>query len=144
MRLSDGAIVPGNARIDEAGKAERIRRFYAPFDAVVVAAFPTGHAVGLQHADGAEALIHIGLDTVKLGGKHFALKVESGQRVSAGDLLVEFDLDAIAAEGYDLTTPVIITNGELYPSIEAAASGPIAHGDALYTAVAKETVLAAK
>jgi PTS system beta-glucosides-specific IIC component len=117
---------------------------YAPFDALVVAAFPTGHAVGLQHADGAEALIHIGLDTVKLNGQHFSPKVESGQRVRAGDLLVEFDLEAITAAGYDLTTPVIITNGDLYPTVDAAAAGPIAHGDALFTAVAQESTLATK
>jgi PTS system beta-glucosides-specific IIC component len=116
---------------------------YAPFDALVVAAFPTGHAIGLQHADGAEVLIHIGTDTVKLAGKHFTLKVESGQKVQAGDILVEFDIAAIAAEGYDLTTPVIVTNGDLYPSIVGLANGPVAHGDALFTAVTKESVVSA-
>ncbi|TFB71336.1 PTS beta-glucoside transporter subunit IIBCA [Cryobacterium glaciale] len=120
----------------------RVGAVYAPFDAEVVAAFPTGHAIGLRHADGAEALIHIGIDTVKLGGKHFSLKVEKGQRVVAGDLLVEFDISAITAAGYDVTTPVIITNPRKYPTIGSPASGPVAHGDPLFLAVAEELTLA--
>jgi PTS system beta-glucosides-specific IIC component len=117
---------------------------YAPFDAKVVAAFPTGHAVGLRHADGAELLIHIGIDTVKLAGTHFDLKVTSGQEVKAGDLLVEFDLAAIKAAGYDLTTPIVITNSDLYPEVGEAASGPIAHGEPLFFARAVESTFAAK
>lgn len=136
--FAGGALGKGVAILPRTGA------LYAPFDALVVAAFPTGHAVGLQHADGAEVLIHIGIDTVKLGGKHFTLKVESGQRVSAGDILVEFDVDAITAEGFDMTTPVIITNGDLYPTIGSQASGPIAHGDSLFTAVAAEAQLVSK
>jgi PTS system beta-glucosides-specific IIC component len=136
--FAGGALGKGVAVVPRSGA------LYAPFDALVVAAFPTGHAVGLQHADGAEALIHIGLDTVKLGGQHFTLKVESGQRVKAGDLLVEFDVAAITAAGYDLTTPVIITNADLYPNIGTPASGPIAHGDVLFTAVSQESALVAQ
>ena len=116
----------------------RVGALYAPFDAVVVAVFPTGHAIGLKHADGAEALIHIGIDTVKLAGQHFSVKVDKGQRVSAGDLLVEFDIAAITAAGYDVTTPVIITNPKKYPDIAATATGPVAHGDALFLAIAQE------
>jgi len=116
----------------------KVGALYAPFDAVVAAAFPTGHAIGLKHADGAEILIHIGLDTVKLGGKHFTLKVEKGQQVSAGDLLVEFDIAAITAAGYDITTPVIVTNAKKYPTIGSPASGPVAHGDSLFLAIAEE------
>ncbi|MET0989788.1 MAG: beta-glucoside-specific PTS transporter subunit IIABC [Glaciihabitans sp.] len=137
------AVFAGGALGKGAAIVPRTGALYAPFDATVIAAFPTGHAIGLQHADGAEALIHIGLDTVKLGGAHFTLKVDSGQRVSAGDLLVEFDVAAITAAGYDLTTPVIITNTDLYPSISAPAAGPIAHGDALFTAVSTESELVA-
>jgi PTS system beta-glucosides-specific IIC component len=133
------AVFAGGALGKGVAVVPRTGALYAPFDALVVAAFPTGHAIGLQHADGAEVLIHVGLDTVKLAGKHFSLKVESGQRVSAGDLLVEFDVAAITAAGFDLTTPVIVTNGDLYPAIGNAASGPIAHGDALFTAVAQES-----
>ncbi|TFC02643.1 PTS beta-glucoside transporter subunit IIBCA [Cryobacterium adonitolivorans] len=116
----------------------RVGALYAPFDAVVAAAFPTGHAIGLQHADGAELLIHVGIDTVKLGGKHFTLKVEKGQRVAAGDLLLEFDIPAITAAGYDVTTPVIITNPKKYPTIDSPTVGPVAHGDALFLAIAEE------
>jgi PTS system beta-glucosides-specific IIC component len=110
----------------------------------VVAAFPTGHAFGLRHADGTEVLIHIGLDTVKLNGEHFAVKVTSGQQVTAGDLLVEFDGEAIEKAGYDLTTPVIVTNPDLYPEIADAASGPIAHGEPLFTAVSVDALAVSK
>ncbi|WP_291055857.1 beta-glucoside-specific PTS transporter subunit IIABC [Herbiconiux sp.] len=147
----DGTVVPLSEMTDAAfasgalgsGVAIRPRSgaLYAPFDARVVAVFPTGHAIGLQHADGAEVLIHIGVDTVKLGGQHFTPKVESGQQVRAGELLLEFDAAAITAAGYDLTTPVIVTNGDLYPSVTPLAAGAVAHGDALFEAVAAETAL---
>ncbi|TFC58450.1 beta-glucoside-specific PTS transporter subunit IIABC [Cryobacterium sp. TMB1-7] len=131
------AVFAGGALGSGVAIIPRVGALYAPFDAVVAAAFPTGHAIGLQHADGAELLIHIGIDTVKLGGRHFTLKVEKGQRVSAGDLLVEFDIAAITAAGYDITTPVIITNPRKYPTIGSPASGPVAHGDALFLAIAE-------
>lgn len=117
---------------------------YAPFDGTVVAAFPTGHAVGLRSSEGVELLIHIGIDTVKLGGAHFDLKITDGQEVAAGDLLVEFDAAAIEAAGYDLITPIIVTNSDEFPTIGAAASGPVAHGDPLFYAVAVEAAIAAK
>lgn len=132
--FADGSLGQGVAIRPRSGAV------YAPFDATVVAAFPTGHAFGLRHADGTEVLIHIGIDTVKLGGEHFSAKVTSGQRVSAGDLFVEFDGDAIEKAGYDLTTPVIVTNPDLYPSIADAASGPIAHGEPLFTAVSVDAM----
>ncbi len=97
--FADGALGQGVAIQPRSGAV------YAPFAGTVVAAFPTGHAFGLRHADGTEVLIHIGLDTVKLGGAHFSVKVAAGQQVAAGDLLVEFDGDAIEKAGYDLTTP---------------------------------------
>lgn len=108
---------------------------HAPFDGQVVAVFPTGHAIGLRHADGVELLIHIGLDTVKLAGKHFSVKVKKGQHVKAGDPLVEFDRQAIAAEGYDLTSPVVITNVRAYPTVSYATHGSVLRGDKLFTAV---------
>ncbi|MDF2506149.1 MAG: bglF [Microbacterium sp.] len=122
------------------GVAIRPRKgaLYAPFDATVAAAFPTGHAVGLRHADGAEVLIHIGIDTVRLGGQHFDLKVTNGQEVKAGELLVEFDIAAITAAGYDLATPVLVTNADLYPTVASAASGPVGVGEPLFLAVAGE------
>lgn len=135
--FADGSLGQGVAIQPRSGAV------YAPFDGTVVAAFPTGHAFGLRHADGTELLIHIGLDTVKLNGEHFAVKVTSGQQVAAGDLLVEFDGDAIEKAGYDLTTPVIVTNPDLYPSVAGVASGPIAHGEPLFTAVSVESALTA-
>lgn len=150
----DGTVVPLSETPDAAfaegslGQGVAIKprsgAVYAPFDATIAAAFPTGHAIGLRHADGAELLIHIGIDTVKLAGAHFDVKVTTGQQVSAGDLLVEFDGDAIERAGYDLITPIVVTNGELYPALGAIASGPIGHGEALFTAVSIEsTTLAA-
>jgi len=136
--FADGSLGDGVAILPRSGAV------YAPFDAVVVAAFPTGHAVGLRAADGAELLIHIGIDTVRWGGEHFSLKVTQGQEVKAGDLLVEFDGDAIERAGYDLTTPVIITNPDLYPEVGEAAAGPIAHGEPLFFARAVETAIPAK
>lgn len=117
---------------------------YAPFDGVVAAAFPTGHAIGLRHADGAEVLIHIGVDTVKLNGQHFSMKVESGQAVTAGELLIEFDVEAVKAAGYDVTTPVIITNADLYPEVASQVTGPISHGEPFYLAKSVEAVALAK
>lgn len=149
----DGTVVPLSEVADAAfadgslGQGVAIRprsgAVYAPFDGVVVAAFPTGHAFGLRHADGAEVLIHIGLDTVKLNGEHFTVSVTTGQQVKADDLLVTFDGDAIEQAGYDLTTPVIATNPDLYPKVSDAVSGPIAHGDPLFTAVSVESALVA-
>jgi PTS system beta-glucosides-specific IIC component len=128
--FSGGALGKGVAIVPSG------RTVFAPFDGEVVAVFPTGHAIGLRSTTGAELLIHIGLDTVKLNGKHFTTKVEQGQAVRSGDVLIEFDRDAILAEGYDLTTPIVITGDGFDLSAEAA--GPIRHGEPLYLAVAKQ------
>ena len=85
-------------------------RAVSPVDGVVSAIFETKHAIGLTADNGTEILIHIGLDTVKLGGKHFTAHVKSGDRVKSGDLLVEFDIKAIQEEGYEIITPVLVTN----------------------------------
>lgn len=150
----DGTVVPLSEVPDVAfaegslwkGAAIRPRSgaVYAPFAGVVVAAFPTAHAIGLRHADGAEVLIHVGIDTVKLGGEHFTMKVESGQNVAVGDLLIEFDAEAIEKAGYDLVTPVIVTNSDLYPGVRSIASGPIAHGEPLFEAVPVDSAATAK
>ena len=132
--FADGSLGKGVAIRPTSGAV------YAPFDAAVVAAFPTGHAVGLRGSDGVELLIHVGLDTVKLGGAHFTLKVASGQQVKAGDLLLEFDGDAIERAGYDLITPVIVTNGDLYPDVADVASGPLSHGETLFRAVSVDAM----
>ncbi|QAY63866.1 PTS beta-glucoside transporter subunit IIBCA [Xylanimonas allomyrinae] len=109
---------------------------FAPFDGTVVTLFPTMHAIGLRSTAGVELLIHVGIDTVKLGGQHFTARVESGQQVSAGDLLLQFDPEAITAAGYDLSTPVVVTNGAAHAVVDTVAPGPIAHGDPLFRTVA--------
>lgn len=136
--FADGSLGKGVAIRPTSGAV------YAPFDGTVVAAFPTGHAVGLRGVDGVELLIHVGLDTVKLGGEHFTLKVQSGTEVKAGDLLVEFDGDAIEKAGYDLITPVIVTNGDLYPDVSDVASGPLSHGETLFRAISVDSLSTAR
>lgn len=106
-------------------------RLYAPCDGKINSIFDTKHAVTIQSADGADVLLHIGIDTVKLGGKHFESHVSDGQEVKKGDLLVTFDIDAIKAEGYKLTTPLIIGNTDDYSSFSPAAQGNISAGDVI-------------
>lgn len=106
-------------------------RLYAPCDGKINSVFDTKHAVTIQSADGAEVLLHIGIDTVKLGGKHFESHVSDGQEIKKGDLLVTFDIDAIKAEGYPLTTPLIIANTDEYHAIYPAAQGDISAGSEL-------------
>lgn len=91
-------------------------KVFAPCDATVSAVM--GHAVGLTCGNGAELLIHVGIDTVNLDGKHYTGHVEEGQRVKAGDLLLEFDIAAIEKEGYKTITPVIVTNSDDYAEVE--------------------------
>ncbi|MDE6744901.1 MAG: glucose PTS transporter subunit IIA [Lachnospiraceae bacterium] len=104
-------------------------KLYAPCDGRINSIFDTKHAVTIQSSDGADVLLHIGIDTVKLGGKHFESHVSDGQEVKKGDLLVSFDIDAIKAEGYKLTTPLIIGNTDDYSSFSPAAQGKISAGD---------------
>ncbi|NOW04459.1 beta-glucoside-specific PTS transporter subunit IIABC [Clostridium beijerinckii] len=89
----------------------------SPVNGVISALFETKHAIGITAEDGTEILIHIGLDTVKLGGKHFTAHIESGDKVKIGDLLVEFDIDAIKREGYEVITPVLVTNSSDYKDV---------------------------
>lgn len=84
----------------------------APFDGEVVACFPTGHAYGLRSDSGVEVLLHIGLDTVELDGAGFDRKVEAGQRVRRGEVLVAVDIAAIRARGKSLLSPVVFTDGQ--------------------------------
>ncbi|MBM6833096.1 PTS system trehalose-specific EIIBC component [Megamonas hypermegale] len=83
----------------------------APFDGEVMVCFPTGHAYGLKSTDGTEILIHIGMDTVQLDGKGFDVKVEAGQKIKQGDVLVQVDLDYVKSQGKPLTTPIVFTDG---------------------------------
>lgn len=90
---------------------------FSPINGTVSLVFNTKHAIGLKTEDGAEVLIHIGLDTVKLNGEHFTTFVKSGDKVKVGDKLVEFDREAIKNKGYDIITPIIITNSSDYLDI---------------------------
>ena len=104
---------------------------YAPADAEVSIAFPTGHAFGLKTTDGAEVLIHVGIDTVTMNGEGFEAKVAQGVKVKAGDVLGTFDSNKIAAAGLDDTTMVIVTNTADYASVAPVATGSVAKGDAV-------------
>ena len=103
----------------------------APADGEISSTFETHHAVGMTTADGAELLMHIGIDTVKLGGKHFTYLINEGDKVKKGQPLIRFELEAIKAEGYPVTTPVIVCNTDDYAAVEAKASGTVKQGDAL-------------
>ena len=104
---------------------------YAPADAEVTIVFPTGHAYGLRTANGAEILIHVGIDTVSMNGEGFNHKVAQGDKVKAGDVLGTFDSAKIAAAGLDNTTMVIVTNTADFASVNPVASGSVAKGDAI-------------
>lgn len=103
----------------------------APADGEISSTFETHHAVGMTTADGAELLMHIGIDTVKLGGKHFTCLVNEGDKVKKGQPLIRFELEAIKAEGYPVTTPLIVCNTDDYAAVTAKASGTVKQGDAL-------------
>lgn len=109
--FSSGALGAGTAVEPTEGK------LYAPADGKITVAFPTGHAYGLRTEDGLDLLMHIGMDTVELDGKHFEPKVAKGDTVKRGDIIAEFDIPAIKAAGYPLATPMVITNAK-----KAAAS----------------------
>ncbi len=104
-------------------------QFFSPVDGTVNTVFPTGHAAALTSSDGVEVLLHIGLDTVKLNGKHFTIHVEEGQQIKKGDLLLEADLEQIKAAGYDTITPVIVCNTEEFAEIAMAEVQAVEAGD---------------
>lgn len=125
--FSSGALGQGAAVIPAEGK------LYAPTDGIIAAFFPTGHAVGIQTADGVEILIHVGMDTVSLNGKGFDKKVSQGDTVKKGDLILEFDLQVIEEAGLSAVTPVIITNPAGHSEIKATPAETVKPGDALLT-----------
>jgi PTS system, glucose subfamily, IIA component len=104
-------------------------KVYSPVDGKITVVFPTKHAIGINSNGGAELLIHIGMDTVQLEGKGFTSHVEQDQEVHKGDLLMEFDVDGITNQGYDVTTPIIVTNSKNYNDVKVLAEGQINHGD---------------
>lgn len=117
------------------GKGMAIRpsegKVYAPFDGTVALVFDTKHAISVTSEQGAEVLIHVGLDTVMLKGQHFTTHVETGAAVKKGELLLEFDMEAIALAGYDTITPVIICNTDDYKEVTRFTGKQVAPGDAI-------------
>lgn len=108
-------------------------RVVAPSDGKIEAIFPTGHAVAIHTAEGLDVLIHVGLETVRLDGKHFKVKASVGDAVHRGDVLIEFDGEAIAAEGYDVTVPILICNSAEYASIKGSEGADVEELDQLIT-----------
>ncbi len=108
-------------------------RVVSPVNGTVVSIFNTKHAIGLISDEGAEVLIHIGIDTVKLEGKHFTTHVQTGQQVKVGELLIEFDLHAIRQAGFETITPVIITNTDQYPEIQPSTQAEMKETELLLT-----------
>lgn len=127
--FSSGAMGPGIAVIPAEGKV------YAPADGTVSMLFDTLHAIGFVTELGTEILIHVGMDTVKLDGKYFTAHTESGAEVKKGDLLLEFDMEKIKEEGYELSTPVIVTNADERGEVRTAEAGDTEPGDTVISIV---------
>lgn len=116
--FSSGMLGKGSAVIPTSG------RIVAPVSGKVLGIFRTCHAVTLRSDDGAELLIHIGIDTVKLGGEHFTPHVEKGDTVTAGQLLIKVDLEAVKAAGYNTITPLLVCNVDEYKEV-TGLTGPV-------------------
>ncbi|MEW9109603.1 MAG: beta-glucoside-specific PTS transporter subunit IIABC [Cytobacillus gottheilii] len=127
--FSTGAMGQGVAIIPAHGKV------FAPVTGTVTTLFHTKHAIGLTADDGTEVLIHVGLDTVKLDGQHFTAHINQGDIVQEGQLLTEFDIEAIEKAGYELTTPIIITNSNDYSDVIETEQSAVSNNDVLLTAV---------
>ena len=125
--FSSEAMGKGVAIVPEEGKV------YAPADGTISAFFNTGHAIGLTTANGAQVIIHVGMDTVQLEGKGFEPKVKQGDVVKKGDLLLEFDMDFIKEAGYSVETPIVITNSDAYADIIPTDAKTVVNGNDLIT-----------
>ncbi|MFP7295831.1 beta-glucoside-specific PTS transporter subunit IIABC [Neobacillus niacini] len=121
--FAGGAMGKGIAIVPKDGKV------YSPVDGTVTMAFPTKHAYGFTSTAGGEVLVHIGLDTVKLNGEGFTSYVETGSKVKKGDLIAEFDMKKLKELGFDLTTPVVVTNSNKYLDILPLNKKDIVHGE---------------
>ncbi len=122
--FSQEILGPGVAVIPEKGE------LYAPMDGVIESVFETKHAISMVSDGGVELLMHIGMDTVKLEGKGYTPQVRNGERVKKGQLLMKFDMQVIRSAGFDLTTPIVITNADEF-HVSSVASGKVAPGDEL-------------
>ena len=104
-------------------------KVYAPYDGKVALVFDTKHAVSIVSEKGTEVLIHVGIDTVMLKGENFTMHVKTGSAVKKGDLLLEFDIGAINAAGYDTITPVVICNVSDYKDVICITDKQVEIGD---------------
>ena len=121
--LGEGvAIIPSGSKV------------VAPSDGKIKAIFPTGHAVALHTNEGMDVLIHVGLDTYKLQGRHFSVHAEVGDEVKRGDVLIEFNRDAIRSEGYDITAPILICNAVEFSNIKGSVGDTVSELEELITA----------
>lgn len=122
---------------ETAGKGTAIEpaigEVFSPSDGIVSVLFPTKHAIGITSEGGAEILIFVGIDTMKLNGEYFISHVQQGDKVRQGDLLIEFDMQKIKAAGYTVTTPIVITNSEQYADVKILKSGPVKAEENLLT-----------
>ena len=123
--FASGVLGKGAAIVPEEGKV------YAPADGEITALFPTLHAMGIKTDEGAELLIHIGLDTVQLNGEGFEAHIKDGDRIQKGQLLISFDKALLESKGYCLETPVLVTNSEEYLEVAEMAEGNVMPGDDL-------------
>lgn len=121
--FATGVLGQGIAIIPSDGK------LYSPCEGKVLSVFDTAHAVNILSDDGCELLLHIGIDTVKLGGKYFTAHVKNGQRIHKSELLISFDADKIKADGYDITTPMVVCNSDDYTSVTIIKTGKVQAGD---------------
>lgn len=127
--FSGGIMGKGAAIIPEVGE------LYAPCDATIMTVFKTKHAITMVNDEGAEIIIHVGIDTVKLEGRYFDIKVKDGDKVKCGDLLGTFDIAKIKEAGYDVVTPIVVANGANFKEVNAK-TGDLKHGDDLMELVA--------
>ena len=102
---------------------------YAPADGELTVVFPTGHAVGMKTADGMEILLHIGIDTVNLQGKHFTTHVKDGDTVKAGQPLITFELEQVKKAGYDTVIPLVFTDPDHQIDMDSLRMRYVKHGD---------------
>lgn len=140
-----GRIMPLKEVADTAFSSEALGRGIAivpaegivvsPADGIISALFPGGHAIGLTSDKGAEMLIHIGMDTVKLEGKHFTVLVKEGAAVKKGQILIQFDLETIISEGYSPITPVVISNYDEFADISYCTRGAVDYQEQLISII---------
>jgi len=106
-------------------------RASSPVSGEIISVFKTKHAITIKADNGADIIIHVGLDTVNLDGKHYEAHVKDGQRVKVGDLLLTFDIERIKEAGYDVVTPVVVTNSSDYSAIKRVVKNEVNEGEAL-------------